>query len=61
MRVLRVFALVLFAVHLAWADDPFAQSSSLLSAAFQHQEASSVAPKTLAELEELAIDRKSVV
>ena len=55
MRVLRVFALLLFAVHFAWADDPFGQSNSLLTAAVQHHEASSVAPKTLAELQEMAM------
>jgi len=55
MRVLRAFALLLFAVHFAWADDPFAQGNSLLTAAAQHHETSSVAPVTLAELQAMAM------
>ena len=55
MRVLRVFALLLFAVHLAWADDPFAQSNTLLTDAGQHHEISSGAPKALAELQQMAM------
>ena len=55
MRVLRVSALLLIAVHLVWADDPFAQSTSLLTALAQHHETFSVAPVTLAELQEMAM------
>src|SRR6202142_4244929 len=58
MRVLRVFALLLVAVHLAMDDDPFAESNILLRAATQHQPPSSVSPVTLAELQETAM-RKS--
>src|SRR5664279_1246870 len=55
MRVLRVIALLLFAAHYAWADDPFAQSNSLLTVATQHHGTTSAAPVTLAELQEMAM------
>jgi outer membrane protein, heavy metal efflux system len=55
MKVLRVFALMLVAVHLAMADDPFAESNTLLSAATQHHQPSSVPPYTLAQLQEIAM------
>ena len=55
MKVLPVFALILVAVHLAMADDPFAESNSLLSAATQHRRSSSVPPYTLAQLQEMAM------
>lgn len=55
MKVLRVFALMLVAVHLAMADDPFAESNTLLSAATQHHQPSSVPPYTLAQLQDIAM------
>jgi outer membrane protein, heavy metal efflux system len=55
MKVLRVFALMLVAVHLAMADDPFAESNALLSAATQHHQPSSVPPYTLAQLQDIAM------
>lgn len=55
MKVLRVLALMLVAVHLVMADDPFAQSNMLLSAATQHHQSSSVPPYTLAELQQMAM------
>src|SRR5271157_4540498 len=55
MKVLRVLALILVAVHLAMADDPFAESSALLRAVSQHQPPSSASPVTLAELQEMAM------
>ncbi len=55
MKVLRVLALVLIAAHLAIADDPFAESNSLLNAAVQHHESATALPQTLAELQELAM------
>ena len=55
MKVLRVFALILITANLALADDPFAESNSLLSAAAQHRQSSSVPPYTLARLQEMAM------
>ncbi|HME32442.1 MAG TPA: TolC family protein, partial [Terriglobales bacterium] len=55
MKVLRVLALILVAVHLAMADDPFAESNTLLSVATQHHQSSSAAPYTLAQLQEMAM------
>ena len=54
MKVLRVFALILITANLALADDPFAESNILLSAAVQHHASSSAAPATLAQLQEMA-------
>jgi outer membrane protein TolC len=55
MKVLRVLALILIAANLALADDPFAESNVLLSAATQHQPLSSAPSVTLAELQEMAM------
>lgn len=55
MKVLRVFAFLLLAIHLALADDPFAESNTVLSAAAQHHQSSSVSPVALAELQEMAM------
>src|ERR1022692_111925 len=55
MKVLRVFALILITANLALADDPFAESNILLSAAVQHHAPSSAAPATLAQLQEMAM------
>jgi cobalt-zinc-cadmium efflux system outer membrane protein len=55
MKVLRVFALILITANLALADDPFAESNILLSAATQHRQSPSVSPVTLAELQEMAM------
>src|ERR1017187_6482085 len=55
MKVLRVLALILITANLALADDPFAESNILLSAATQHQPLSSAPSVTLAELQEMAM------
>jgi outer membrane protein TolC len=55
MKVLRVLALILIGAHLAVADDPFAESNSLLNTAAQHHESATAVPQTLAELQELAM------
>jgi outer membrane protein TolC len=55
MNALRVLALILIAAHLAMADDPFAESNSLLNAAAQHRESTTAQPQTLAELQEMAM------
>ena len=61
MKVLRVFALILITANLALADDPFAESNSLLSAAAQHRQSSSVPPYTLARLQEMAMRSNSEI
>jgi outer membrane protein TolC len=55
MKVLCVFALILITANLGLADDPFAESNTLLSAAAQHHAPSSAAPATLAQLQEMAM------
>jgi cobalt-zinc-cadmium efflux system outer membrane protein len=55
MKILRVLALVLIAAHLAMADDPFAESNSLLNTAAQHHESTAALPQTLAEMQEMAM------
>ena len=55
MKVLRVLVLILIAVHLAIADDPFRESDLLLSAAAQHHESPAAPPHTLAELQVMAM------
>src|SRR5271167_364152 len=55
MKVLRVFALILTAVHLVMADDPFSESVSMLSAAVQHHGSPLASPLTLGELKEMAM------
>jgi hypothetical protein len=55
MKVLRVLALILIAANLALADDPFAESNSLLSAAAQHRQSSSGPPYTIAQLQKMAM------
>src|ERR1039457_4797261 len=55
MKVLRVFALILITANLALADDPLAESNALLSTAVQHHASPSVAPYTLAQLQEMAM------
>lgn len=55
MKVLRVLALILIAVHLVIADDPFAESNSLLNATVQHHESPTAPPHTLAKLQEMAM------
>jgi outer membrane protein TolC len=55
MRVLRVFALLLFGASLALADDPFANSGSLLDAAAQHHQVNNARRYNLAELQDAAM------
>jgi outer membrane protein TolC len=56
MKLLRLLAFVLIAFHQAVAaDDPFAQSETLLNAAAQHHADSAARPKTLPELQEMAM------
>ena len=56
MKRLRLLAFVLIGFHIAAAaDEPFAQSEAVLNTAAQHQAASTTTPKTLAELQEVAM------
>lgn len=56
MKLLRLLAFPLIAFHLAVAaDDPFAQSEMLLNTAAQHHADSTATPKTLSELQEMAM------
>lgn len=56
MKLLRLLAFVLIAFHFAVADDdPFSQSETLLDTAAQHHTASTATPKTLAELQGMAM------
>ena len=56
MKLLRLLAFVLIAFHFAVADDdPFSQSETLLDTAAQHHADSTATPKTLPELQEMAM------